>query len=852
MAIHPTQPGTLFVGGAQAGVWKSTNGGQSWIPLTDDQCSLAMGSIALDPVDPQIIYAGTGEQHFSGDSYYGCGVLRSTDGGASWERLDAVSFLRPNGWGGAKMSRVVVDPVTAGSTSGTRVYAATDLGFFVSDDSGQTWSSTRVGIVTDLVVDPDNPQRLYIALHSEGVERSTDGGGVWESLDIGASLELMGRVNLAISRSSPRTLYAAAANRQTSELLGIFRTDDWGGQWRALTASGASCGRQCWYDLALAVAPDDPERVYFGGVGPFRSLDGGESFHSIRHGIHVDQHYILPDPDEPLRVWVTNDGGIYRTDNGGETWTSLNTNLSMTQFYAGIPLHPTDASVVMGGTQDNGTVLYKGTPAWSLLFGGDGGYTAINPVEPNVRYGETQWSSGGGGPRRSTGGGFVVSRNGIDTDESAAFIPPLVMDPYEPTVLYFGTERVYRTSDGGDLWEPISPVLNPGGYATTLAPARPNGRVLYAGTNLGSVHVTEDGGETWRDASAGLPNRVITDFAVHPHDARVAYVTVSGFGSGHVFLTDDGGQTWSDVSGFLPDMPVNAVLIDPGDPSFVYLGTDLGVYAGVPPLGWQPLGDGFPMVAVFDLAVEPGAGHLVAATHGRGMFSLPLQAPLEVTVRPPPQGDTVYLAEPTRSGEARVGVYGTGWSQAVWTASGASSAWLEIGTATGMGRSTLTWSVDASQLPVGLHRDSIVVAVDGAAEPARVAIGFLLEPSDTLQVVGSPELVEVPEGWNDPVADSITVVVRGPTADGKVWAAEHGSSTWLTLSSDDGTDGDVLRWNAPARPARRRHVRGHDHGPVGSHRRKPRRGGGHAACLSAVGGRSGPDCRPRALAGWAR
>ena len=680
-----------------------------------------MGSIALDPVDPEIVYAGTGEQHFSGDSYYGCGVLRSVDGGASWDRLDAVSFRRPNGFGGAKISRVVVDPLTAGSRTDTRVYAATDLGFFVSEDSGQTWTSTRDGIATDLVIDPSRPETLYVAVHSEGVLRSSDGARSWQSLDIGAPSELLARIQLAIAPSAPQTLYAAAADKETRELLGVYRTDDGGTNWRTLEAAGASCGGQCWYDLALAVAPDDPERVYFGGIGLYRSLNGGETFESIRHGIHVDQHYILADPRQPLRVWVTNDGGIYRTDNGGESWTSLNTNLSMTQFYAGISLHPTDATVVMGGTQDNGTVAYGGAPRWSYLFGGDGGYTAINP---NIRYGERQWSAGGSGPHCSTGGGFFPSRTGIDLEERGAFIPPLVMDPYEPSVLYFGTERVYRTTDGGDLWVPISPVLSANGNVRSIAPARSDGEVLYAGTNRGSVHVTEDGGETWRDASDGLPNRVFTDFAVDPYDARVAYVTASGFGTGHVFVTEDAGHTWSDISGALPDMPVNAVLVDPSEPSFVYLGTDLGVYAGGRAGAWQPLGDGFPMVAVFDVAVEPGARHLVVATHGRGIFSLPLEAPLEVVVRQPGDADTIFLAEPLRTGETRAASTAPAGARlpgppAERRARGSrsthrprSALTMIVSTAS---RSQLRWSIDASELPLGVHRDSITRSPEAVA-----------------------------------------------------------------------------------------------------------------------------------------
>lgn len=789
IALHPTDPQTLYVGGAQAGIWKTTDGGASWTPLTDDQCSLAMGSLAIDPVDPEIVYGGTGEQHFSGDSYYGCGVLRSSNGGSTWTHLDRL--LPPGAAGGVRTSRIRIDPGTAGSTTATRVYAATDAGFMISDDSGRSWRTTHDGIVTDLLMDPRDPSVLVIGVYGDGVFRSDDAGESWTGLPLGVPPDEGGRVNLALAPSDPEILYAAVHNREDGQLQGVHRSDDGGGRWSELSASGASCGRQCWYDFALAVDPENPEIVYFGGIGLFRSDDGGSSFTDITGGIHVDQHLIVVDPRTPARVFVVNDGGIYRSDDRGGSWTSLNTDLAMTQFYPGVSLHPRDPSVILGGTQDNGTLQYDGTSTWPVVIGGDGGFTAINPLSPDIRYGETQWGGGSGGPRRSVAGGsWFQIVDGIDFSDPAIFIPPLVMDPYEPSVLYFGTDRVYRTTDRGDGWTPISPHFQ-GRRVTSIAPALTDGDVVYAAA-VGGVQVTENGGETWPDRSAGLPNRYFTDVAVHPDDPSIAYVTASGFGSGHVFRTEDFGRSWSDISTGLPDLPVNAVLLDPDDPGILYIGTDLGVWAGTEEGGWQPLGEGMPNVAAFDLAVETATGLLVAATHGRGMFGLPVHVSPRVRLRVPRHPVAVTTFDPVGSVRSRIGIWGEAWYDVGWSAE-ARVPWLVADPREGTGRTPVQWRVDALTLPPGVHRGEIVVSLPAGAASDTLPVTVEVEASDTLLAPTSSRSTRVLVGDGEPVPDSLVLEIAGvPSA--RQWSATHGEAGWLEILTPSGGDGDTLRW----------------------------------------------------------
>jgi hypothetical protein len=261
IAVHPNDPNTIYVGGAQGGVWKTIDGGTTWMPRTDKECSLAMGSIAIDPVNPEIVYAGTGEQHFSGDSYYGCGVLRSGDGGATWVQLGASIFQTDSGR--ARISRVVIEPSTAGSTFNTTVFVASDFGVYRSTNSGATWTMVLDGIATDLVMDPSNNQLWYAGRWAEGISKSTDSGVTWNPANSGFPSTVVGRVNLAIAPSSSQTLYASAHNLSSGQLLGFYKTADGAATWMKTDTAGGrpSCGSQCWYDMTVAVDPTNADVV---------------------------------------------------------------------------------------------------------------------------------------------------------------------------------------------------------------------------------------------------------------------------------------------------------------------------------------------------------------------------------------------------------------------------------------------------------------------------------------------------------------------------------------------------------------------------------------------------------------
>jgi hypothetical protein len=621
IAIDPTNTQTIYVGTATGGVWKTTTGGASWTPLTDNECGLAMGSVVLDPVNPQIVYAGTGEANGSIDSYQGCGVLISTNGGASWTQSGAGTFVSSTGQ--ATIFKMLVDPPTAGSTTATIVFAASWAGLYRSTNSGATWTNVLAHTLSDIVATP-TPGEYYAAVWGGGVYKSTDAGLTWAKL-AGFPTTNLGRIALAAPAAAPVVVYATVENSSSGSLLGVWRSSDGGTTWAPLTAAGATCSGQCWYDMYLGVDPANVNTLWFGGLYLFKSLTAGATFADVTASganVHVDHHAIAFDPQTPTTVYSANDGGLWRSTNSGTTWTSLNTNLSITQFYPGISVNPTVTTEIIGGTQDNGTEAWTGIAAWNQIAGGDGSFTAIDPAGI-TRY--ISFTPGSSSQRvyRFDANGWQFKGLGLNVD-NAYWTPPLVMDPVNSNVLYYGTYRLWRTSNRGDGWIPFSPSLTSGTSsalsAIAIAPADTN--TIYVGASDGTVSMTANHGVTWTNVTSGLPLRFISRIAVDPLDTKTAWLTVSGYNSGHVFKTSNGGASWTDISFNLPNVPVSAVVMQRGSRE-IDVATDIGVFAL--PLGsssWTPLAASMPNVPVIDLVYDGPRGRLIAGTHGRGMFAL--------------------------------------------------------------------------------------------------------------------------------------------------------------------------------------------------------------------------------------
>jgi uncharacterized protein (TIGR03437 family) len=652
VAIDPRDNNTVYLGAAEGGVWKTTDGGVSWTPLTDNEASLATGAIAIDPANPDTVYVGTGEENFAQDSYYGAGILKSTDAGNSWTNIVG-PFLRD------KIGALAISPADSQT-----LLCSSAAGIFRSTDGGATWTNVLPGTGTSVLFDPTNGDIAYAALGNingnaiNGVYRSTDGGQNWTRLRGSGASALpstnVGRIEIAISPSTPTTLYVGIQRSPASagNLLGIYKTTDSGATWGDLRAPDVCASvPQCWYDLTVRVHPKNPDIVFAAGsLSIIRTMNGGSTWNQINRigpnqvEIHVDEHYLAFTPDG-TKLFIANDGGVYSTTdvtNSVVSWTELNNALAITQFYPGASIDPTNTNIGFGGAQDNGTQRYDGSPNWTGVTCGDGGFTAIDPALPSIAYvactslnnPEIQWSSTNGNNWMS------AQYGGLTSDRSRTlFIPPMVGDPSNPQTLYFGTYRLWQTRDGAGKWIAISGDLTGGPSTGTVAitaiavaPSDPN--TVYVGTNDSILHLTNNAlngaNAAWTDRSVGLPIRSITHIAVSPIDPATAYVTFSGFSTspGHVFKTANSGASWTDISGNLPNLPVNDLVVDPDIPDTLYIGTDAGVMVTTDGgATWTTLGNGLPRVVVDSLVLQRASRTLRAATHGRSMWDILVPLP---------------------------------------------------------------------------------------------------------------------------------------------------------------------------------------------------------------------------------
>ncbi len=668
VAPDPSDPNLIYIATAGGGVWKTIDGGGHWTPLTDSQITTVMGAIAVAPSNPNVIYAGTGEQtglylpaRGLGSFFFGRGILKSSDGGTTWALEGNAQFDRRT------TTRIVVDPADADT-----VYAAIapgeldglhdNAGVWKSTDGGANWINTTASISTtdtfsDLALDPSNPQILYAAVSSpagapaNGVYKTTDGGANWGRAGDFPAGGNLGNIKLALAPSAPQVLYASIAAPTVltnflnfkgqpvcSGLYKMLKTTDGGNTWTDLPNVPNYLIFQGQFNSTLAVDPSDPEIVYAGGSafgygqpsGLVQSVDGGATWRAIDSGYdglgtHGDCHAMAFDARG--RLLLGDDGGIWRLEDPANVlWSDLNSDLNTIQFY-GIALDPTDPNVIYGGTQDNGTVKFDGAPQGVELLGGDGGYTRLDPAQPTIVYGEES----GLALFRSEDSGvnWTEILNGVSEDNSFPMVP-YAMDPSHPARMVMGTDKVYETLDGGAHWTALSAPFasgwNTDEVIESVAVAATDTNTIYA-SPAGDIFATFDHGHSWQERDlGGAPAGWIQSLVVDPNDNLTVYAARAIVGGGHIFYTTDGGRDWTDISGNLPDLPASSIALDSRTrPATLYVGNYNGVYVSQD-LGahWSRVGSGLPNAIVSGIKLNTNLNILAAATYGRGVWEIPL------------------------------------------------------------------------------------------------------------------------------------------------------------------------------------------------------------------------------------
>jgi photosystem II stability/assembly factor-like uncharacterized protein len=642
LLVDPLTPTTMYAAGVAGGVWKTTNGGASWTPLMDSAANLAVASLAMDPSNTSVIYAGTGEGVFNFDAVRGAGIFKTTNAGATWQQLASTNTVDFH-----YVNKMVVSP-----NNGQRLYAATRTGVWRSLDGGAAWSRVlnpgAVNGCLDLAIRTDQSTDYLFASCGTFVQATVyrnvqaEGSGAWTAVltEVG-----MGRTSLAIAPSNQAIIYALASSITAGQfqhgLHAVFRSTSSGdsGTWTAqvrntsptklntvlLTnpvfafyqecfGSSSQYFNQGWYDNVIAVDPADANRVWTGGIDLFRSDDGGANWGMAGHWwafslspryVHADNHALVFHPQyngtTNRTLFVGNDGGLFRTtdaraavatgatapcniNNGSVPWTSLNNGYGVTQFYHGLP-YP-GGTTYFGGTQDNGTLRgmdSTGANSWTGILGGDGGYVAVDPANTNTLYAEFTGLS----IQKSSNGGttFVAATSGITGDNGFQFIAPFAMDPGNANRLWTGGWYLWRTTNAAATWSRASAITPGNGAVSAFAIHPTDGNRVLAGMSDGyilrtSTGLSDSSTTTWANV---LPRSgYVSSLTFDPTNANIAYATYSTFGGTHVWRSINGGATWTGIDGTgltgIPDVPVHTVVVSPSNTARLYIGTDIGVF----------------------------------------------------------------------------------------------------------------------------------------------------------------------------------------------------------------------------------------------------------------------------------
>ena len=699
IAVSPTDPSTWYVAAGSGNLWKTTNSGITWQPVFDDQPSYSIGTVAIDPRNPQVVWVGTGENVSGRHVGWGDGVYRSANGGQTWQRMGLARSEH--------IGKILVDPrdsdVVLVAAEGPLWSAGGDRGVYRTADGGRTWTQVlaideNTG-VTDLEFDPSNPDVVYAAAYqrrrqvwsllaggpNSGIYKSTDNGASWRPVKTGLPTGDMGKIGLAVTPADPALVYATIEADDREK--GFYRSTDRGESWEKRN-SYTSGGTGPHYYQEIEASPRDPDLIYQMDVFLHVSRNGGKDFDYLETGRakHSDNHALWIDPRNGRHLLAGTDAGLYESFDEGITWRHF-PNLPISQFYK-LGLDNAEPFYhIVGGAQDLGTLIGPSRTQnvegvrnqdWYVPLGADGYDCAFDPEDPNIAYMEIQGGILNRLDRRSEEVINIQPQPAPgDEPERWNWDSPLLISPHDHNRLYFGSQRLWRSDDRGDSWTPVSADLTTNTnryelelmgrvwsvdalydngamskYATLTAVAespRVEG-LLYTGSDDGLIHVSEDGGDNWRASGPlpGVPARsFINDIEASSHDPNAVFAVADAhkFGdySPYLFLSADRGRSWRSIAGDLPKGTIVWVLKqDHEDENLLFIGTEFGLYFSYNRgTNWIKLNAGVPTIPFRDIELHQRDNDLVGATFGRGFYVLDDYAPLRAI------GAAVRSASPT-------------------------------------------------------------------------------------------------------------------------------------------------------------------------------------------------------------
>ena len=680
IAISPQDPSTWYLAVGSGNVWKTENSGITWQPIFDDQTSYSVGSIALDPSNPEVVWVGTGENVSGRHVGWGDGVYKSSDGGGSWQHMGLENSQHTG--------KILVDPrdgnVVFVAAEGPLWSAGGDRGLYKSTDGGENWTQVLTidddTGVTDIEIDPRDPDIMYAAAYQRrrtiwsllaggpgsGIYKSTDGGETWTELENGLPSGDMGKIGLAVSSVNPDVVYATIEAGDDEK--GFYRSIDSGASWDRRNEY-ISNGTGPHYYQEIEASPHDVDTVYQMDVFLHVTRDGGKSFQILGTGRekHSDNHALYIDPEDPDHLLAGTDASLYETFDDGETWRQF-PNLPISQFYKLAVDNAEPFYNILGGAQDLGTLLGPSRTTntegvrnldWYIPLGADGYSCAFDPEEPDLMYMEIQVGSLKRYDRRSH---EILNIQPVpapgDPPERWNWDAPLLVSPHSPSRLYYGSQRLWKSDDRGGSWTALSGDLTRDtnryememqgrvrsvdslygntamswyGTLTAIAESPLVEGLLYVGTDDGLLQISEDGGANWRavESLPGMPDlSFFNNVEASLHDPDTVYAVADAHKIGDfrplVYKSSDRGRTWSSIAGDLPaDTIVWALEQDHVDPDLLFVGTEFGLFFS-PDHGshWIELTGGVPTISFRDLEIQRRENDLVGATFGRGFYVL--------------------------------------------------------------------------------------------------------------------------------------------------------------------------------------------------------------------------------------